>query len=112
LSFSFVRDILVLLIKRKEPQLYEIDAFYNRIKEGAPTKQDIERVQESVDNYLNGIEEWNKEQEAEEKKYRRANNGKPSPRFLRELKEYQEEKAKEQGQVQVENQKMAVGNER
>lgn len=89
-----------LLIKRREPQMYVIDAFYRRYEEYAPSSQNMQLVKQSIENYLNEIEQWNKEQEAEEKKYRKA-KGKPSPRFLRELKEYQEEQAQEQAKGNV-----------
>lgn len=85
-----------LLINRKEPALNVMDAFYRKLGEYAPNKTNTEMVKKAIDDYLNGIEQWNKEQEAEEAKYRRNNNGKPSPRFMRELKEYQKQKAREE----------------
>ena len=89
-----------LLIKRREPQLYVIDAFYKKYEEYTPCSGNRESVKQSIEQYLNEIEQWNKEQEAQEKKYREA-NGKPSPRFLRELKEYQEELAQGQAKGEI-----------
>lgn len=94
-----------LLVNRKEPALHVMDAFYRKLDEYAPNKTNMEMVNKAIDDYLNGIEQWNKEQEAEEAKYRRNNNGKPSPRFMRELKEYQKQKAREEelqkGKIEV-----------
>lgn len=91
-----------LLVNREEPQIQVIDAFYKKLEHGVP----MDYVKEAIEGYLNKIESKNKEQEMQEEKFRRANNGRPSPRFLRELKKYQEEKAKEQEQNQL---KKAVG---
>ncbi len=91
-----------LLVKRKEPQLYVIDAFYKKYEEYTPCSQNRESVKELIERYLNEIEQWNKEQEAEEKKFRNLHN-RPSPRFLRELEEYQKEQAQQQTKGKISN---------
>lgn len=77
-----------------------------------PTKTE-EQKKQALDDYYNKVDGRNKVKAAEEKEYRNLHDGKPSPRFLRELNDYMKKESQSQEQSKIQqNGKIVVDEDR